>query len=740
MQEPTETKSTPTQNPETPPTSYTDQNTHPPSNQTPTPKHNENTNHPENTNTPSPTENNLTEEQIRQKQFEQLKEKIFRNKKNPPENSGYSFYWIYGLIVAIILFLTFFNNDILKRHIEISQTRFEDMLAHGDVVDIVIVNGKNAQIYINRDSILKSIRYKDPNTGLPYFPDKKYRGPHFVVSIPSVEFFLNRVEKIQESAGIPKNKTVFPRAIEETDWYSHLSWIIPLILFGFFWIVMLRRMAGGAPGTPGSIFSFGRSRAQLFDKDRSPGITFADVAGLEGAKTEMKEIVDFLKNPLKYTELGAKIPKGVLLVGPPGTGKTLLAKAIAGEAKVPFFSISGSEFVEMFVGVGASRVRDLFSQAKEKAPCIIFIDEIDAIGRSRSKNISTGTNDERESTLNQLLTELDGFAANSGVIVLAATNRVDILDKALMRPGRFDRHIYIEMPDVKDREEIFKVHLKKIKIDDTVKIEFLAKQTPGFSGADIANICNEAALIAARKGKKIVSKEDFLDAVDRVIAGLEMKNKIITPEEKKIIAFHEAGHATVSWFLEHAAPLLKVTIVPRGKSLGAAWYLPEERHITTTEQILDEMTAALGGRAAEKLIFGTISTGAMNDLEKVTKQAYASVIYFGLNPRIGNISYYDSSSQPEFVFSKPYSEKTAEIIDEEVKKMIDIAYQRAQNILSEKKNLLIQLAHRLLEKEVLFKEDLEEILGKRPFEKPEIQNNTPNNTNTPPNKNESEPK
>lgn len=749
MQETTETKSTHTQNPDnTPPTSHTDQNTNPPSNQTPTSDHNKNTSHPENTNTPSSNENNLTEEQIRQKQFEQLKEKIFRNKKNPPENSGYSFYWIYGLIVAVILFLTFFNNDILKRYIEISQTRFEDMLAHGDVVDIVIVNGKIAQIYINRDSLLKSIRYKDPNTGLPYFPDKKYRGPHFVVSIPSVEFFLNRVEKIQESAGIPKNKTVFPRAVEETDWSSHLSWIIPLILFGFFWIVMLRRMAGGPPGTPGSIFSFGRSRAQLFDKDRSPGITFADVAGLEGAKTELKEIVDFLKNPLKYTELGAKIPKGVLLVGPPGTGKTLLAKAIAGEAKVPFFSISGSEFVEMFVGVGASRVRDLFSQAKEKAPCIIFIDEIDAIGRSRSKNISTGTNDERENTLNQLLTELDGFAANSGVIVLAATNRVDILDKALLRPGRFDRHIYIEMPDVKDREEIFKVHLKKIKIDDTVKVEFLAKQTPGFSGADIANICNEAALIAARKGKKIVSKEDFLDAVDRVIAGLEMKNKIITPEEKKIIAFHEAGHATVSWFLEHAAPLVKVTIVPRGKSLGAAWYLPEERHITTTEQILDEMTAALGGRAAEKLIFGKISTGAMNDLEKVTKQAYASVVYFGLNPRIGNISYYDSSGQPEFVFSKPYSEKTAEIIDEEVKKMIDIAYERAQNILSEKKDLLIQLAQRLLEKEVLFKEDLEEILGKRPFEKPEIQDNTPNNNtpdkntpnnaNTPPTKNESE--
>ncbi len=670
-------------------------------------------------NNPSnPAPENLTEEQIRQKQFEQLKEKFFQNKKKKlPDNGGSSFYWIYGLIIAIILFLTFFNNDALKRQIEISQTRFEDMLAHGDVTDIIIVNGKYAQIFINKDSLLKSLRYKDPNTGLPYFPDKKFRGPHFVVSIPSVEFFLNRVEKVQEAAAIPKEKLIFPRSVEETNWTDHLSWIVPLVLFLFFWIFMLRRMSGGAPGGPASIFSFGRSRAQLFDKDKTPGVTFADVAGLEGAKTEMQEIVDFLKNPGKYTELGAKIPKGVLLVGPPGTGKTLLAKAIAGEAQVPFYTISGSEFVEMFVGVGASRVRDLFAQAKEKAPCIIFIDEIDAIGRSRSKNISTGANDERESTLNQLLTEMGGFAVNSGVIVLAATNRADILDKALLRPGRFDRHIYIEMPDVKDREEIFKVHLKKIKIDKSVNVEFLAKQTPGFSGADIANICNEAALIAARKGKKVVSKEDFLDAVDRVIAGLEMKNRIITPEEKKIIAFHEAGHATVSWFLEHAAPLVKVTIVPRGKSLGAAWYLPEERHITTTEQILDEMTAALGGRAAEEVTFGKISTGAMNDLEKVTKQAYASVVYYGLNPKVGNISYYDSTGQSEYAFSKPYSEKTAEIIDEEVKKMTDIAYQRAKNILTEKKEALTRLAHRLLEKEVIFKEDLEEILGERPFEK-----------------------
>lgn len=669
------------------------------------------------------------EEKIRQKQFEQLKEKIFQKQgKMPPNNGGGSFYWIYGIVISIILFMTFFGNDTFKRQIEITQTKFEDMLAHGDVTDIVIINGKYAQIYINKDSLIKSPRYKNPYTGLPYFPDKKFKGPHFVVSIPSVEFFLTRVEKVQESAGIPKNKMVFPRAVEETNWTDHLSWIIPLVIFGLFWILMLRRMSGGAPGSPGSIFSFGRSRAQLFDKDKTPGVTFADVAGLEGAKTEMQEIVDFLKNPSKYTELGAKIPKGVLLVGPPGTGKTLLAKAIAGEAKVPFYSISGSEFVEMFVGVGASRVRDLFAQAKEKAPCIIFIDEIDAIGRSRSKNISTGANDERESTLNQLLTEMDGFAANSGVIVVAATNRADILDKALLRPGRFDRHIYIEMPDVKDREEIFKVHLKRIKIDNTVNVEFLARQTPGFSGADIANICNEAALIAARKGKKTVGKEDFLDAVDRVIAGLEMKNKIITPEEKKIIAFHEAGHATVSWFLQHAAPLVKVTIVPRGRSLGAAWYLPEERHITTTDQILDEMTAALGGRAAEEVIFGKISTGAMNDLEKVTKQAYASIVYYGLNPKIGNISYYDSTGQSEFAFTKPYSEKTAETIDEEVRIMTETAYQRAKNILTEKKEMLAKLASRLLEKEVIFKEDLEEILGKRPFEPQEIPATPTSNT------------
>jgi cell division protease FtsH len=465
------------------------------------------------------------------------------------------------------------------------------------------------------------------------------------------------------------------------------------------------------------LFNIGKSKATLFDKESLVKITFKDVAGLDEAKVEIMEIVDFLKNPKKYTDLGAKIPKGALLVGPPGTGKTLLAKAVAGEAKVPFFSLSGSDFVEMFVGVGASRVRDLFKQAKEKAPCIIFIDEIDAIGRARGKNAAAGGNDERENTLNQLLTEMDGFGTNSGVIILAATNRADILDRALMRAGRFDRQIYVDMPDVVERQEIFKVHLKKIKIDQTVDIDFLAKQTPGFSGADIANICNEAALIAARANKKQVTKQDFLDAVDRIIAGLEKKNKIITPAEKRVIAFHEAGHATVSWMCEHASPLVKVTIVPRGRSLGAAWYLPEERQITTTEQIVDEMCATLGGRAAEEVIFGKISTGALSDLEKITRQAYASIVYYGLNDKIGNVSYYDSSGQSEYSFNKPYSENTAKVIDEEVKKMIDIAYARTKAILMANKDKLTQLAEKLLEKEVIFKEDLEAIFGKRPFDK-----------------------
>jgi cell division protease FtsH len=478
------------------------------------------------------------------------------------------------------------------------------------------------------------------------------------------------------------------------------------------WALVMRRMGGGG-GPGGQIFNIGKSRAQLFEKGKNAPITFNDVAGLESAKQEIEEIVEFLKNPKKYTDLGAKIPKGALLVGPPGTGKTLLAKAVAGEAQVPFFSLSGSDFVEMFVGVGASRVRDLFRQAKEKAPSIIFIDEIDAIGRARSKNINFGSNDERENTLNQLLTEMDGFATNSGIIILAATNRADILDKALLRAGRFDRQIYVDMPDVVERKQIFKVHLKTVKIDDSVDVDFLAKQTPGFSGADIANICNEAALIAARKGRPTVTKDDFVDAVDRVIGGLEKKNKIITPAEKSTIAYHESGHAIVSWLLEHTSPLVKVTIVPRGRSLGTAWYLPEERQITTTEQIFEEMCAALGGRAAEEVVFAKISTGALSDLEKVTKQAYAMVTIYGLNKRIGNRSYYDS--QGENSFTKPYSEETARVIDEEVSKIIEKAYEQAKEILTKNRSKLDALAAKLLEREVIFKDDLEEILGKRPY-------------------------
>ena len=511
-------------------------------------------------------------------------------------------------------------------------------------------------------------------------------------------------------------KEVNPIAIEEikrTSFSDHLSWILPLAIMIIIWIFFMRRMGGGGGS---QIFNIGKSKATLFDKDTMVNTTFNDVAGLEEAKVEIKEIVDFLKNPKKYTDLGAKIPKGALLVGPPGTGKTLIAKAVAGEAKVPFFSLSGSDFVEMFVGVGASRVRDLFKQAKEKSPCIIFIDEIDAIGRARGRSAAQGSNDERENTLNQLLTEMDGFGTNSGVIILAATNRADILDRALLRAGRFDRQIFVDLPDLNERRAIFQVHLKPLKIDTTVDLDFLAKQTPGFSGADIANICNEAALIAARHDKKFVERQDFLDAVDRIIGGLEKKNKIVSKGEKKVIAFHEAGHATVSWMLEHAAPLVKVTIVPRGRSLGAAWYLPDERQITTTDQFYDEICATLGGRAAEEVVFGKISTGALSDLERITKQAYAMVMYYGLNDKIGNISYYDTSGQ-EFMMQKPYSDKTAEIIDEEVKKLIDSAYEKTKQLLRDNRDKLDQLAAKLIEKEVIFKEDLEIIFGKRLFDK-----------------------
>lgn len=676
-------------------------------------------------NEPTPA---ASQEDERKKQFEKMKNRFGKKPSNPfggsnnNGNNGNSFYWIYGLVIAGLLGFVFFGQEFEGRIYEVDQTQFEqNMLAKGDVESIVIVNNKIAEITIKNDSLaLQRYFSKDLKTGKisPMFPNPKTaKGPHYKLTIPDVKDFLEQVRLVQSNANIPLNYRVSPSSEDRTNWSDHMGWMLPIIIMVVLWIVMMRRMGGGGAGGAGQIFNIGKSKAVLFDKDSNVNVTFNDVAGLDGAKVEIMEIVDFLKNPKKYTDLGAKIPKGALLVGPPGTGKTLLAKAVAGEAKVPFFSLSGSDFVEMFVGVGASRVRDLFKQAKEKAPCIIFIDEIDAIGRARGKNAAAGGNDERENTLNQLLTEMDGFGTNSGVIILAATNRADILDRALMRAGRFDRQIYVDMPDVVERQEIFKVHLKKIKIDGSVDIDFLAKQTPGFSGADIANICNEAALIAARANKKQVTKQDFLDAVDRIIAGLEKKNKIITPAEKRVIAFHEAGHATVSWMCEHASPLVKVTIVPRGRSLGAAWYLPEERQITTTEQIVDEMCAALGGRAAEEVIFGKISTGALSDLEKITRQAYASVVYYGLNDKIGNVSYYDSSGQSEYSFSKPYSESTAKIIDEEVKKMIDIAYARTKAILLANKDKLTQLAEKLLEKEVIFKEDLETIFGKRPFDK-----------------------
>jgi cell division protease FtsH len=536
-----------------------------------------------------------------------------------------------------------------------------------------------------------------------------------VVNYGDQQNFENEINDIKKENNLDTELTYDQESNVLTEL---LLTLLPFVLIIGIWIYLMRRMSGGAGGgAGGQIFNIGKSKAKLFDEKTDTRTSFKDVAGLEGAKEEVEEIVEFLRNPDKYTSLGGKIPKGALLVGPPGTGKTLLAKAVAGEAKVPFFSLSGSDFVEMFVGVGASRVRDLFKQAKDKSPAIIFIDEIDAIGRARGKNNFTGSNDERENTLNQLLTEMDGFGTNTNVIVLAATNRADVLDKALMRAGRFDRQIYVDLPDIRERKEIFEVHLRPIKTAETLDLDFLAKQTPGFSGADIANVCNEAALIAARKEKKAVTKQDFLDAVDRIVGGLEKKNKIITPGEKETIAYHEAGHATVSWMLEHAAPLVKVTIVPRGQSLGAAWYLPEERLIVRPEQMKDEMCATLGGRAAEKVIFNKISTGALSDLEKVTKQARAMVTIYGLNDEIGNLTYYDSSGQNEYGFSKPYSEQTALTIDKEISKLIEEQYERAVELLSNNKDKLTELAQRLLEKEVIFKDDLEKIFGKRPFEK-----------------------
>lgn len=647
--------------------------------------------------------------EIKEEKKQEEKGSSFKNKlpkkPNLPKNP-FNFYWIYGIIAVALIAMQLLNLNAPIKEVK-SSDFFENMLKQHHVARVVVVpNQQIAEIYINRTELTRPEYVKE---GL----DKHPAGPHFRMKILSVDSFKADLTEAQKDF-LPEEK-VYPESEQRSDWTDIIGWILPIAFIVVMWVIVMRRMGGAAGG--GQLFNIGKSRATLFDKDSNVNITFNDVAGLEGAKVEIKEIVDFLKNPTKYTTLGAKIPKGALLVGPPGTGKTLLAKAVAGEAKVPFFSLSGSDFVEMFVGVGASRVRDLFRQAKEKSPCIIFIDEIDAIGRARGKNPAQGANDERENTLNQLLTEMDGFGTNSGVIILAATNRADILDRALMRAGRFDRQIYVDMPDLNERKDIFKVHLKPLRIDASVDVEFLAKQTPGFSGADIANICNEAALIAARKDKKNIEKQDFLDAVDRIIGGLEKKNKIISVHEKNVIAYHEAGHAAVSWLLEHASPLVKVTIVPRGRSLGAAWYLPEERQITTTEQLMDEMCATLGGRASEEVIFGKISTGALSDLEKVTKQAYAMVSIYGLNDKLGNISYYDSTGANEYGFTKPYSEKTAETIDEEVSLLIETAYARAKEILNTNKHLLKQLAEKLLEKEVIFKEDLELIFGKRPFEK-----------------------
>ncbi|MBL7957436.1 MAG: ATP-dependent zinc metalloprotease FtsH [Flavobacteriales bacterium] len=628
--------------------------------------------------------------------------------KGERPKKSFNFYWIYGIIIVLILSIQLFQFG--GRMEKITPTEYKSMAERGHVQRIVIVNEQVVKVYIKEDS-LKVEPHKSKLKGGGLTGDQT-AGPQYAFNQGNSDVEKNDLVIDARKYGIPYEYET------QSNWGESVYYIV---LFGamiLIWVVVMRRLGGGG-GPGGQIFNIGKSRAQVFEGGKTTNVTFNDVAGLAEAKEELQEIVDFLKNPKRYTDLGAKIPKGALLVGPPGTGKTLLAKAIAGEANVPFFSLSGSDFVEMFVGVGASRVRDLFKQAKEKAPSIIFIDEIDAIGRARGRSVSMGANDERENTLNQLLTELDGFGTNSGVILIGATNRADVLDRALLRPGRFDRQIFVDMPDLNEREEILKVHLKPLKLDKTVDVSFLARQTPGFSGADLANICNEAALIAARKKKQQVDKQDFLDAVDRVIGGLEKKNRIITTEEKKAIAYHEAGHATVSWLVEHASPLVKVTIVPRGRSLGAAWYLPDERHLTTAEQMLDEMCAALGGRAAEDVMYGKVSTGALSDLEKVTKQAYAMVTVYGLNTRVGNISYYDSSGQSEYSFGKPYSERTAQTIDEEVSKIVEGQYVRAKRILSENKDKLTALATQLLDKEVIFKEDLEKIFGDRPFVKPE---------------------
>jgi ATP-dependent metalloprotease FtsH len=628
------------------------------------------------------------------------------NKK--PSGLKFSPWWISGAIIFMFILLNIFSSTSLQDPTIISSSKFDELLNSGQIEKVIVYNKVQAEAYLTAVALkdkTNSKVAKDPLFG------GVNKGPHYTFEIADAQNFENKLIKAKTESKLKDYDFKL-----KSDWSELLVGFLPMILLIGVWLYFMRRMSGGAGGGGGQIFNIGKSRAKLFDEKAEVKTTFKDVAGLEGAKEEVQEIVEFLKNPEKYTVLGGKIPKGALLVGPPGTGKTLLAKAVAGEAKVPFFSLSGSDFVEMFVGVGASRVRDLFKQAKEKSPSIIFIDEIDAVGRARGKNSMSGGNDERENTLNQLLTEMDGFGTNTHVIVIAATNRADVLDKALMRAGRFDRQIYVDLPDIRERKEIFEVHLAPLKKVEGLDTDFLAKQTPGFSGADIANVCNEAALIAARHNKTAVDKQDFLDAVDRIVGGLEKKNKIVTPAEKRAIAVHEAGHATVSWMLEHAAPLIKVTIVPRGQSLGAAWYLPEERLIVRPDQMLDEMCATMGGRAAEKVVFDTISTGALSDLEKVTKQARAMVTIYGLNEKLGNVTYYDSSGQGEYNFNKPYSEDTAMTIDKEISILIEGQYQRAIEILKENKDKLLLLADILIEKEVIFKDDLETIFGKRPYQ------------------------
>ena len=629
------------------------------------------------------------------------------NNKPNPKGMKFSPWLVYAVVIGIFLIISFATGgSSFQETAKTTSSKFNAYLEAGDVQKVVVYNKTEAEVFLT-EKALKSANHKAVAKDLLNRPNK---GPHYSFDIGNDEIFQKKLEDAVASGKL-KDFNFIPKS----NWSEILINLLPILIIIVIWIVIMRRMNGGAGGGGGQIFNIGKSKAKLFDEKTDIKTTFKDVAGLEGAKEEIQEIVEFLKHPEKYTNLGGKIPKGALLVGPPGTGKTLLAKAVAGEAKVPFFSLSGSDFVEMFVGVGASRVRDLFKQAKEKSPAIIFIDEIDAVGRARGKSNFSGGNDERENTLNQLLTEMDGFGTNSNVIVLAATNRADVLDKALLRAGRFDRQIFVDLPDIRERKEIFEVHLKPLKKVEGLDTDFLAKQTPGFSGADIANVCNEAALIAARNNKEAVDKQDFLDAVDRIVGGLEKKNKIVTPEEKKAIAIHEAGHATVSWMLEHAAPLVKVTIVPRGQSLGAAWYLPEERLIVRPDQMLDEMCATMGGRAAEKVTFDRISTGALSDLEKVTKQARAMVTIYGLNEKIGNVTYYDSSGQSEYNFSKPYSEETAKVIDEEISALIESQYQRAIQILEDHKDKLYALADILIEKEVIFKDDLESIFGKRKF-------------------------